>query len=131
VAVNESLAALAPWMDFCSRHLGRREAEYADWLIATFDRWDADGRPVWIRTFDSVLPTLHGGDSETEALGLNPASMTVIETGSSYQRADSLKTASRGSRPASGAWSSWAGRARNASRVASCGGGPLRPPVQL
>lgn len=30
--------------------------EYADWLI--FDRWQADGYPVRIRTFDSIITTL-------------------------------------------------------------------------
>ena len=66
---------------------------YADWLIAIFDRWLAGGRPVQVRTFDSIISTLAGGDSLTEALGLGPAVLAVIETDGSYEQVDSLKTA--------------------------------------
>ena len=69
------------------------DSEYADWLIAIFDRWLADGRPVQIRTFDSIISTLRGGPSYTEALGLGPASLAVIETDGSYEQVDSLKAA--------------------------------------
>jgi uncharacterized protein len=110
VGVYESLVALdPPRIDFLLPHAtwqhppARRagEAEYADWLIAIFERWEADGRPVRIRTFDSVLSTLRGGESLTEALGLGPASLAVIETDGSYEQADSLKTAYDGA-PATG-----------------------------
>ncbi len=69
------------------------DSEYADWLIAIFDRWVADGCPTRIRTFDSILSTLRGGRSYTEALGLEPASLVVIETDGSYEQVDSLKAA--------------------------------------
>ena len=69
------------------------ESEYADWLIAIFDRWLTEGRPVRIRTFDSILSTLHGGASLTEALGLGPTGLMVIETDGSYEQTDSLKAA--------------------------------------
>lgn len=75
--------------------------EYADWLIAIFDQWQADGYPVRIRTFDSVIATLAGGDSSTEALGLAPVRMVVIETDGSYEQVDSLKVAYDGA-PATG-----------------------------
>ncbi len=75
--------------------------EYADWLIAIFDRWQADGYPVRIRTFDSIIATLAASDSGTEALGLAPVSMVVIETDGSYEQADSLKVAYDGA-PATG-----------------------------
>lgn len=77
------------------------DTEYADWLIAIFDRWQADGYPVRIRTFDSIIATLADGDSGTEALGLNPVSMVVIETDGTYEQADSLKVAYDGA-PATG-----------------------------
>ena len=67
--------------------------EYADWLIKIFDRWRVDGFPVRIRTFDSIIATLAGGNSSTEALGLAPVRMVVIETDGSYEQADSLKVA--------------------------------------
>jgi uncharacterized protein len=69
------------------------DAEYADWLIAIFERWLAAGRPVAVRTFESVISTLTGGGSSTEALGLAPADLAVIETDGSYEQVDSLKTA--------------------------------------
>jgi uncharacterized protein len=69
------------------------DAEYADWLIAIFDRWLATGRRAAVRTFESVISTLSGGDSTTEALGLAPAALAVIETDGSYEQVDSLKTA--------------------------------------
>jgi len=31
------------------------DGEYAGWLTAIYDRWTAQGRPVQIRTFDSIL----------------------------------------------------------------------------
>ena len=70
-----------------------RTVEYADWLIAIFDRWLAQGRPVRIRTFDSIMSTLRGGPSYTEALGLEPAPLAVVETDGSYEQVDSLKAA--------------------------------------
>ncbi len=72
------------------------DSEYADWLIAIFDRWLGDGRPVQIRTFDSIMSTLRGGESFTEALGLGPVGLVVIETDGSYEQVDSLKVAFQG-----------------------------------
>jgi uncharacterized protein len=108
VAVYESLIALEPpRINFLLPHAtwehppdrGAGAAEFADWLIAIFDRWEADDRPVRIRTFDSVVSTLCGGPSETEALGLAPASLAVIETDGSYEQDDSLKNAYDGAPP--------------------------------
>lgn len=111
IAVYESLVSLEPpRIDFLLPHAtwderpARTAAEddqYADWLIAIFDRWLADGRPTGIRTFESVLSTLNGGPSLTEALGLAPATLVVIETDGSYEQVDSLKTAFDGA-PATG-----------------------------
>lgn len=74
---------------------------YGDWLLAIFDQWRADGYPIQIRTFESILSTLAGGNSSTEALGLSPARLVVIETDGSYEQADSLKVAFDGA-PATG-----------------------------
>jgi uncharacterized protein len=111
VAVYDALAALGPpRIDFLLPHATWDEpparntpggTEYADWLIAIYDRWAAQGRPVPIRTFDSVLSTLAGGPSFTEALGLEPADLAVIETDGSYEQVDSLKAAFDGA-PATG-----------------------------
>jgi len=72
------------------------DAEYADWLIAIYQQWLAEGRPAQIRTFDSILSLLGGGPSFTEALGLDPAHVLVIETDGSYEQVDSLKVAFEG-----------------------------------
>lgn len=111
VAVYEALVALDPprvdfllphatWDEPPPRDPGRDE-QYAEWLIAIFDRWVADGRPTGIRTFDSILSTLTGGDSFTEALGLAPVTLAVIETDGTYEQVDSLKVTYDGA-PATG-----------------------------
>jgi uncharacterized protein len=111
VAVYESLLELdPPRIDFLLPHatwdeppVGRQGTgtAYADWLIAIFDRWLAGGRPVEVRTFDSIISTAGGGESLTEALGLGPSDLVVVETDGSYEQADSLKTAFDGA-PATG-----------------------------
>ncbi|MFG1821330.1 FxsB family cyclophane-forming radical SAM/SPASM peptide maturase [Microbispora bryophytorum] len=111
IAVYEALVALhPPRVDFLLPHAtwdhpplrpGGQETAYADWLIAVHDRWRADGRPVPVRMFDSIILTASGGDSQTESLGLRPSDLVVIETDGSYEQADSLKTAYDGA-PATG-----------------------------
>jgi uncharacterized protein len=103
VAVYESLIALnPPRVDFLLPHATwdhppfraeNSSAEYADWLITIYDRWLADGRPIQVRTFDSIMSSLKGGRSFTEALGLGPAGLVVVETDGSYEQVDSLKAA--------------------------------------
>ncbi|MFC0532767.1 FxsB family cyclophane-forming radical SAM/SPASM peptide maturase [Phytohabitans kaempferiae] len=66
---------------------------YATWLARVHDRWSADGRPVPIRLFDSLTSTVLRGPSGTEAVGLDPADVVVIETDGTWEQADSLKTA--------------------------------------
>ena len=103
VVVYESLMGLyPPRIDFLLPHATwdnppartpGLDSQYADWLIAIFDRWLADGRPARIRTFESIISTLNGGQSLTEALGLGSSSLVVIETDGTYEQADSLKAA--------------------------------------
>jgi uncharacterized protein len=71
-------------------------APYAHWLGKIFAVWEQEGRPVPVRTFDSVLAALHGRPSGTESLGLAPADLLVIETDGSLEQADWLKTAYEG-----------------------------------
>ncbi|WP_438294980.1 FxsB family cyclophane-forming radical SAM/SPASM peptide maturase [Streptomyces sp. HUAS TT7] len=111
VAVYEALVALSPpRIDFLLPHAtwdtppprpGGAATPYADWLDAIYRRWDAAGRPVPVRIFDSVLRTLRGGSSLTESLGLAPADLVVIETDGTFEQADSLKTSYDGA-PATG-----------------------------
>jgi uncharacterized protein len=103
MAVYETLTSFyPPRIDFLLPHAtwdnppvrtAATESQYADWLTTIFDRWLAEGRPVQIRTFDSVISTLTGGDSLTEALGLAPVTVVIIETDGSYEQVDSLKVA--------------------------------------
>ncbi|NUP48259.1 MAG: FxsB family radical SAM/SPASM domain protein, partial [Catenulispora sp.] len=68
-------------------------ADYADWLLTVFDRWDADGRPFPVRSFGSVLDTLQGLPSGTESLGLDPVDLVVVEADGTLEQTDSLKAA--------------------------------------
>jgi len=102
-AVYDALAALdPPRIDFLLPHATWDEpplrpdgstTPYADWLLAVYERWNADGRPMDVRIFDSLLRTLRGESSLTESLGLAPADLAVIETDGTFEQADSLKTA--------------------------------------
>lgn len=112
IAVYDALLALEPpridfllphatWDELPKRPAGAGEHPYADWLLAIHRRWQEQGRPVPVRTFDSIHRTLRGGSSLTESLGLDPADLVVIETDGSFEQADSLKTAYDGA-PATG-----------------------------
>ncbi|MHA5051344.1 radical SAM/SPASM protein FxsBH, inactivated beta-hydroxylase extension form [Streptomyces sp. SD15] len=111
VAVHDALAALEPpRIDYLLPHSTwdtppprppDAPTAYADWLLKIFDHWDRQGRTVPVRTFESVLSTLRGGPSSTEALGLAPSDLAVVETDGSFEQADSLKVAYEGA-PATG-----------------------------
>ncbi|MER5648627.1 FxsB family cyclophane-forming radical SAM/SPASM peptide maturase [Streptosporangium sp. NPDC002524] len=107
VAVYEALAELdPPHIDFLLPHATWDRpppglGAYGDWLIKIFDRWMTDGRPVSVRTFDSVLRIRDNRSSLTESLGPQPSDLVVIETDGSYEQVDSLKTAYDGA-PATG-----------------------------
>ncbi|MEV8585934.1 FxsB family cyclophane-forming radical SAM/SPASM peptide maturase [Streptomyces sp. NPDC051180] len=76
-------------------------APYADWLGRVHARWIADGRPVPIRLFDGLAAAAWGGASGSEAVGLQPVALAVVDTDGSWEQADSLKTAYDGA-PATG-----------------------------
>ncbi|MER5523425.1 radical SAM/SPASM protein FxsB, inactivated metallohydrolase extension form [Streptomyces sp. NPDC002677] len=106
VAVHDALTELAPpRIDYLLPHStwdspppnpSQAATPYADWLLAVFDRWEQQGRPMPVRTFDSVLSTLRGGPPLTEAMGLAPSDLAVIETDGTFEQADWLKTAYAG-----------------------------------
>ncbi|MGD0555544.1 MAG: FxsB family cyclophane-forming radical SAM/SPASM peptide maturase [Streptosporangiaceae bacterium] len=106
VATYDALAALdPPVIDFLLPHAtwdqpppfaAEGKTPYADWLIAVFDRWMADGRRTSVRMFESIIATTNGGRSGTEALGLTPSDLAVIETDGSIEQVDSLKVAYEG-----------------------------------
>jgi uncharacterized protein len=74
---------------------------YADWLGQIHARWNRDGRPVPIRIFDSLTAAWEGRPSGSEAAGLDPVDMLVIDTDGGWEQVDSLKTAFDGA-PATG-----------------------------
>jgi uncharacterized protein len=76
-------------------------APYAAWLGQIHQRWIADGCPVPIRLFDSLVSAWQGKPSGNESVGLDPVDLLVIETDGSWEQADSLKTAFDGA-PATG-----------------------------
>jgi uncharacterized protein len=103
VAVYDALAELSPpQIDFLLPHATWEypphrppdsPAAYADWLIAIYDRWAGAGQPMPVRLFDSIISTSTGGASHTEAIGLAPSDLVVVETDGTYEQVDSLKTA--------------------------------------
>ena len=111
VAVHDALTALGPpRIDYLLPHSTwdsppprppESPTPYADWLLSAFDRWEEQGRQVPVRTFDSVLSTLRGGPSLTEAMGLAPSDLAIVETDGTFEQADSLKIAYAGA-PATG-----------------------------
>jgi radical SAM/SPASM domain FxsB family protein len=67
---------------------------YARWLYAVFDRWyDAPRRETGIRLFEEILVLLLGGAARSEAVGLAPVDLVVVETDGTIEQADSLKVA--------------------------------------
>lgn len=88
-----------------SRAPGTGSAEpvpYATWLCAVFDRWyDAPRRETGIRLFEELLVLLLGGTASSEAVGLTPVDLVVVETDGTIEQADSLKVAYDGA-PATG-----------------------------
>jgi uncharacterized protein len=76
---------------------GSPSTPYADWLIAVFDRWfDAPRQETRIRLFEEIMHMLVGGASASEAVGLSPVRVIVIETDGSIEQSDMLKSAYHG-----------------------------------
>ena len=88
---------LLPHGNWSSPPPGRSDpaaAPYATWLIAVFDRWyGASSRETRIRLFEEIIHLLLGGGSASEAIGLTPSSLVVIETDGSIEQSDALKSA--------------------------------------
>ena len=111
VAVYEAVRdAAPPRADFLLPHATHSDpplrtdpghTEYADWMLAVFDRWNAENRPFPIRSFTSVLDAFRGLPSGTESLGLSPVDLVVVEADGTLEQTDSLKAAYDGA-PATG-----------------------------
>ncbi|WP_248962420.1 FxsB family cyclophane-forming radical SAM/SPASM peptide maturase [Sphaerisporangium perillae] len=77
------------------------QAPYADWLITVFDHWYDSAGGVVIRFFQEIMHVLLGGASASEAIGLTPSSLVVVETDGTIEQVDSLKAVGHGA-PATG-----------------------------
>jgi uncharacterized protein len=70
---------------------------YADWLIAVFDRWyAARRRETQVRLFSELIHAILGGSSGTEAIGVAPVTVVVIDTDGEIELSDALKSAFHG-----------------------------------
>ena len=85
-----------PRPDGVARASTLADPAYAEWLLAIYRLWSAERAPFRIRLFESIHSTLHGGPPLTEALGMAPGDVLVIETDGSIEQADSLKVAFEG-----------------------------------
>jgi uncharacterized protein len=74
---------------------GKGTTPYADWLIPIFDRWYSGGN-VEVRLFQEIVQLVLGGRSGTEAVGLTPSTVLVIETDGSLEQVDTLKSTYQG-----------------------------------
>lgn len=76
------------------RSPGQTETPYADWLIALFEHWyTAPVEKTLILIFREIIDLLLGGASCSEAIGLSPVAVLVIETDGSIEQSDILKSA--------------------------------------
>ena len=76
---------------------GGEPAPYGDWLCAVFDRWyGAPRRETGVRLFEELAVLLLGGRAASEAVGLAPVDLVVVETDGAIEQADSLKIAYEG-----------------------------------
>ncbi|HBW19564.1 MAG: FxsB family cyclophane-forming radical SAM/SPASM peptide maturase [Streptosporangiaceae bacterium] len=67
---------------------------YADWLIAIFDRWySAPVQRARIRLFEEIIQLCLGGQSRSEAVGLSPVGLIVVDTDGSLEQVDTLRSA--------------------------------------
>lgn len=92
-----AISFLLPHGNWSSPPPGRHNAElapYAEWLIEIFDRWyDAPVKETQVRLFEEIIHLLLGGTSATEAVGLTPTSLIVVETDGSIEQSDAIKSA--------------------------------------
>ncbi|MFJ6385431.1 FxsB family cyclophane-forming radical SAM/SPASM peptide maturase [Kitasatospora sp. NPDC092039] len=76
---------------------GAEPALYGEWLIAAFDRWyGAPRRETGVRLFEELAVLLLGGRAASEAVGLAPVDLVVVEADGTIEQADSLKVAYEG-----------------------------------
>ncbi|GAB3932785.1 FxsB family radical SAM/SPASM domain protein [Micromonospora vulcania] len=73
------------------------QTPYADWLIAVFDEWYADGaQRTRVRFFDEIIQLLLGGSSRLAGVGVSPVAVAVVETDGAIEMDDTLGAAHAG-----------------------------------
>jgi uncharacterized protein len=76
---------------------------YGDWLSIAFDRWyDAPHRETRVRLFEEIINGVLGGDSTSEAIGLSPVGLIVVDTDGALEQVDALRSAFPGARGTGG-----------------------------
>lgn len=76
---------------------GDADAPHGDWLIAVFDRWYGSPRQeTEIRLFQEIVNLALGGRSRSEAIGLSPVALVVVDTDGQLEQVDSLRSAYHG-----------------------------------
>ncbi|GAA3701291.1 FxsB family radical SAM/SPASM domain protein [Nonomuraea antimicrobica] len=76
---------------------GSAATPYADWLIAVFDRWyAAPHMETDVRLFSEIIQLLLGGRSNSEAVGLSPVTVLVIDTDGTIELSDTVRSSSPG-----------------------------------
>jgi len=71
--------------------------QYADWLIAIFNRWyRAPMEETQVRLFGDIIELLLGGTRSAESIGLSPIALAVFETDGTVEQIDELKSAFAG-----------------------------------
>lgn len=69
---------------------------YLRWLLRAFDLWFDHYPDLKIRTFDSLLESIAGLPSNTDAFGFGDVSLLTVETDGSYHDLDVLKITRHG-----------------------------------
>jgi uncharacterized protein len=69
---------------------------YSRWIIRAFDVWFDEFPELPVRTFDSLLGSVCGLPSPTDAFGLGNVSLLTVETDGSYHDLDVLKITHEG-----------------------------------
>ncbi|WP_328589260.1 FxsB family cyclophane-forming radical SAM/SPASM peptide maturase [Actinomadura logoneensis] len=76
---------------------GSAATPYGDWLVTVFDRWTAaPQRETRVRLFRELIALSLGRPSTSEAVGLSPAALVVVETDGTIEQVDTLKSAYEG-----------------------------------
>jgi uncharacterized protein len=75
---------------------GSGDTAYGDWLRRAFDHWVESPVATKVLFFNSVINLLCGRPSLTEAHGLDPADLVVVETDGQMEAVDSLKATYEG-----------------------------------